>query len=246
MIIKVGNYAYDDNPSSLLGKGQFGKVFKGWDQKEEHVKVVVKAINRNMSAICLTREICIIDELTKKERHPNIVALYEYVITTDHVFLVLEYCNGGDLQNYLQAKGCLNEDTIKIFLGQLTAAMKILRAMKIVHRDLKPANILLSHGEHSADLPQAYKITIKIGDFGLSRFFMSGEMAASCVGTPLYVAPEVFDEKPYGAKSHLWCLGLIIHECLTGKVPFSALSIRMKENLIIKSKWNLSRAVRVD
>lgn len=78
------------------------------------------------------------------------------------VFICLfQYCNGGDLADYLSVKGTLSEDTIRLFLIQLAGAMKALFAKGIVHRDLKPQNILLSH--NSKTLPAPSKITLKIG-----------------------------------------------------------------------------------
>lgn len=79
-----------------------------------------------------------------------------------NVFLVMEYCNGGDLADYLGAKGTLSEDTIRVFLKQLAGAMKALHAKGVVHRDLKPQNILLSHSCGKA-CPQPHQITLKIG-----------------------------------------------------------------------------------
>nr|XP_018911767.1 PREDICTED: serine/threonine-protein kinase ULK2-like [Bemisia tabaci] len=79
-----------------------------------------------------------------------------------HVFLVMEFCNGGDLADYLTEKGTLSEDTIRLFLTQLAGAMKALHAKGVVHRDLKPQNILLSHAG-TKPYPQPQHIRLKIG-----------------------------------------------------------------------------------
>ncbi|CAB3375094.1 Hypothetical predicted protein [Cloeon dipterum] len=135
----------------------------------------------------------------------------------------MEYCNGGDLADYLHAKGTLSEDTIRLFLRQLAGAMKALHAKGIVHRDLKPQNILLSHNITSAkSCPQPHEIRLKIADFGFARFLQDGVMAATLCGSPMYMAPEVIMSLQYDAKADLWSLGTIVFQCLTGKAPFQA------------------------
>uniref|UniRef100_U5EWP3 Putative serine/threonine-protein kinase unc-51 n=1 Tax=Corethrella appendiculata TaxID=1370023 RepID=U5EWP3_9DIPT len=133
----------------------------------------------------------------------------------------MEYCNGGDLADYLAVKGTLSEDTIRLFLCQLSGAMKALFAKGIVHRDLKPQNILLSHN-CGKNLPAPNKITLKIADFGFARFLQDGNMAATLCGSPMYMAPEVIMSLQYDAKADLWSLGTIVFQCLTGKAPFQA------------------------
>ncbi|KAJ8932424.1 hypothetical protein NQ314_014681, partial [Rhamnusium bicolor] len=141
------------------------------------------------------------------------------------------YCNGGDLADYLSAKGTLSEDTIRIFLIQLgmcfivlyisAGAMKALYVKGIVHRDLKPQNILLSHSGAKVH-PQPSEIKLKIADFGFARFLQDGVMAATLCGSPMYMAPEVIMSMQYDAKADLWSLGTIVFQCLTGKAPFQA------------------------
>ncbi|KAJ6646879.1 Serine/threonine-protein kinase ULK1 [Pseudolycoriella hygida] len=131
------------------------------------------------------------------------------------------YCNGGDLADYLSAKGTLSEDTIRLFLVQLAGAMRALFAKGIIHRDLKPQNILLHHNCGKV-LPAPSKITLKIADFGFARFLQEGNMAATLCGSPMYMAPEVIMSLKYCAKADLWSLGTIVFQCLTGKAPFQA------------------------
>ncbi|XP_024941837.1 serine/threonine-protein kinase unc-51 [Cephus cinctus] len=159
-------------------------------------------------------------ELTELH-HENVVALLDCKESNHNVFLVMEYCNGGDLADYLGAKGTLSEDTIRVFLKQLAGAMKALHAKGVVHRDLKPQNILLSHNCGKA-CPQPHQITLKIADFGFARFLQDGVMAATLCGSPMYMAPEVIMSLQYDAKADLWSLGTIVFQCLTGKAPFQA------------------------
>ncbi|XP_057570832.1 serine/threonine-protein kinase ULK2 isoform X2 [Hippopotamus amphibius kiboko] len=136
------------------------------------------------------------------------------------VFLVMEYCNGGDLADYLQAKGTLSEDTIRVFLRQIAAAMRVLHSKGVIHRDLKPQNILLSYA--SRRRASIGGVRLKIADFGFARYLHSNMMAATLCGSPMYMAPEVIMSQHYDAKADLWSIGTVVYQCLVGKPPFQA------------------------
>uniref|UniRef100_A0AAG5DRZ5 Protein kinase domain-containing protein n=2 Tax=Anopheles atroparvus TaxID=41427 RepID=A0AAG5DRZ5_ANOAO len=216
----VGNFEY--NSKELIGHGAFAVVFKG-RHREAHYPVAIKSITKKSlakSQSLLGKEIKILQELSAL-KHKNVVKLLACTEKDHNVFLVMEYCNGGDLADYLAVKGTLSEDTIRLFLGQLANAMKALYQAGVVHRDLKPQNILLSHN-CGKGLPVPSKITLKIADFGFARFLQDGNMAATLCGSPMYMAPEVIMSLQYDAKADLWSLGTIVFQCLTGKAPFQA------------------------
>uniref|UniRef100_A0A4W5R3L2 non-specific serine/threonine protein kinase n=1 Tax=Hucho hucho TaxID=62062 RepID=A0A4W5R3L2_9TELE len=131
-----------------------------------------------------------------------------------------QYCNGGDLADYLQAKGTLKEDTLRVFLQQIAAAMRILNSKGIIHRDLKPQNILLSYTSRKRSSING--IRIKIADFGFARYLQSNMMAATLCGSPMYMAPEVIMSQNYDAKADMWSIGTVVYQCLVGKPPFQA------------------------
>ncbi|KOC67118.1 Serine/threonine-protein kinase ULK2 [Habropoda laboriosa] len=217
----IGDYEY--NTKDLIGHGAFAVVFRGRHRKKPNFVVAIKSITKKSlakSQNLLGKEIKILKELTELH-HENVVALLDCKESNHNVFLVMEYCNGGDLADYLSAKGTLSEDTIRVFLKQLAGAMKALHAKGVVHRDLKPQNILLSHNCGKA-CPQPHQITLKIADFGFARFLQDGVMAATLCGSPMYMAPEVIMSLQYDAKADLWSLGTIVFQCLTGKAPFQA------------------------
>ncbi|XP_043254446.1 serine/threonine-protein kinase unc-51 isoform X1 [Colletes gigas] len=217
----VGDYEY--NTKDLIGHGAFAVVFRGRHRKKPNFVVAIKSITKKSlakSQNLLGKEIKILKELTELH-HENVVALLDCKESNHNVFLVMEYCNGGDLADYLSAKGTLSEDTIRVFLKQLAGAMKALHAKGVVHRDLKPQNILVSHNCGKA-CPQPHQITLKIADFGFARFLQDGVMAATLCGSPMYMAPEVIMSLQYDAKADLWSLGTIVFQCLTGKAPFQA------------------------
>ncbi|KAL0272584.1 UNVERIFIED_CONTAM: hypothetical protein PYX00_005503 [Menopon gallinae] len=217
----VGDFEY--NSRDLIGHGAFAVVFKGRHRKNPNFVVAIKSITKKNLATSqniLSKEIKILKELTELH-HENVVALLDCKETALNVFLVMEYCNGGDLADYLNAKGTLSEDTIRLFLCQLAGAMKALHEKGVVHRDLKPQNILLSYNRRY-NPPHPQDIKLKIADFGFARFLQDGVMAATLCGSPMYMAPEVIMSMQYDAKADLWSLGTIVFQCLTGKAPFQA------------------------
>ncbi|TNN69047.1 Serine/threonine-protein kinase ULK1 [Liparis tanakae] len=202
----VGKFEF--NRKDLIGHGAFAVVFKGRHKEKRDWVVAVKCINKKnlaKSQSLLGKEIKILKEL----KHENIVRLLDF-----------QYCNGGDLAEYLHSKGTLSEDTIRVFLQQIGQAMKVLQSKDILHRDLKPQNILLCHPEGRRSSP--INTSIKIADFGFARHLQTNTMAATLCGSPMYMAPEVIMSQNYDAKADLWSIGTIVYQCLTGKAPFHA------------------------
>ncbi|XP_063000462.1 serine/threonine-protein kinase ULK1 isoform X2 [Elgaria multicarinata webbii] len=215
----VGKFEF--SRKDLIGHGAFAVVFKGRHKEKPEVEVAIKCINKKnlaKSQTLLGKEIKILKEL----KHENIVALYDFQEMANSVYLVMEYCNGGDLADYLHSMRTLSEDTIRLFLQQIAGAMKVLHSKGIIHRDLKPQNILLSFAGGKKSNPN--NIRIKIADFGFARYLQNNMMAATLCGSPMYMAPEVIMSQHYDAKADLWSIGTIIYQCLTGKAPFQASS----------------------
>uniref|UniRef100_A0A8C1R683 non-specific serine/threonine protein kinase n=1 Tax=Cyprinus carpio TaxID=7962 RepID=A0A8C1R683_CYPCA len=198
----VGDFEY--SRKDLVGHGAFAVVFKGRHKKKTDWEVAIKSINKknlSKSQILLGKEIKILKEL----QHENIVALYDV-----QVMALL----------HLYSKGTLREETLRVFLQQIAAAMRILNSKGIIHRDLKPQNILLSYtGRKKSSING---IRIKIADFGFARYLQSNMMAATLCGSPMYMAPEVIMSQNYDARADLWSIGTVIYQCLVGKPPFQA------------------------
>ncbi|KAI5622110.1 unc-51 like autophagy activating kinase 1a, partial [Silurus asotus] len=215
----VGNFEF--NRKDLVGHGAFAVVFKGRHKQRHEIEVAVKCINKKNLAKSHSfpgKEIKILKDL----KHENIVGLLDFQEISGCVYLVMEYCNGGDLAEYLHSKGCLSEDTIRSIVKQIAGALSVLRNKGIVHRDLKPQNILLSHSAGRRVSPN--NICIKLADFGFARYLWGNMMAATLCGSPMYMAPEVIMSHTYNAKADLWSVGTIVFQCLTGKAPFQASS----------------------
>nr|QCB64986.1 ULK [Apostichopus japonicus] len=212
---------YEYHTSDFIGHGAFAVVFKGRNKKKTDQVVAIKNIhkkNLSKSQTFPEKEI----EILKELHHENVVALLHFKESPSSLFMVMEFCNGGDLADYLHVKGTLSEGTICLFLRQIAAAMKTLHAKGIIHRDLKPQNLLLSHKGKAKPHPPPSEIIIKIADFGFARFLEEDMMAATICGSPLYMAPEVITSQQYTAKADLWSVGTIIYQCLTGSAPFKA------------------------
>ncbi|XP_041979638.1 serine/threonine-protein kinase ULK1 isoform X2 [Aricia agestis] len=221
-VIHVGEYEF--TKQDIIGHGAFAMVYKGRKRKNPSQSVAVKVVTKKgiqKASEILVKEIKILRELTALH-HTNLVAMHDCMDSPAYVYVVMEYCNGGDLADYLQANRLLSEGTIRTFLRQLAEAMRAIHAKGIVHRDLKPQNILLTHNVMPPRTPHPTEITLKIADFGFARFLEEGNMAVTLCGSPMYMAPEVIMSLKYDAKADLWSLGTIVYQCLTGKAPFQA------------------------
>ncbi|XP_028033307.1 serine/threonine-protein kinase unc-51 isoform X4 [Bombyx mandarina] len=221
-VIQVGDYEF--TKQDIIGHGAFAMVYKGRKRKNPSQSVAVKVVTKKgiqKASEILVKEIKILRELTALQ-HKNLVAMHDCMDSPAYVYVVMEYCNGGDLADYLQTNRLLSETTIQLFLAQLAEAMSAIHAKGIVHRDLKPQNILLTHSILPPRTPHPSDITLKIADFGFARFLEEGNMAVTLCGSPMYMAPEVIMSLKYDAKADLWSLGTIVYQCLTGKAPFQA------------------------
>uniref|UniRef100_A0A5K3FBA1 Protein kinase domain-containing protein n=3 Tax=Mesocestoides corti TaxID=53468 RepID=A0A5K3FBA1_MESCO len=233
--IRLGIYEY--NPADILGSGAFAIVYKGRfrDNKSQNVaiKQMIKGQNVLKSKTLLSKEISVLKDLN----HEHIVRLYDHNISNSDVYLVMEFCNGGDLSEYLHCKKTLPEETIRHFLIQIGSAMHAMNIRAVMHRDLKPGNILLSYyGEYASvnDVPGPL-ITFKLADFGFARFLQDGIMAETMCGSPMYMAPEVLMCHKYDARADIWSMGIIVYQCFVGKAPFYANSPEALKNIYLKT-----------
>lgn len=213
---KVGNYTLDlEKP---LGKGAFGTVYCGV-QDSNNATVAAKIISisfLNQGADSakmkelLNREIKILREI----HNPNIVKMKDAFITPNNVYLIFEYCGDGDLECYRNKNGVksrLTESETLKFMSHICNGFKTLCNLKIIHRDIKPSNILL-HGGNA-----------KIADFGFARFIdhESNNITMTVgIGTPLYMAPEIYRGTVYTSKCDVWSFGVMIFELLYGMTPW--------------------------
>ncbi|KAI2619482.1 kinase-like protein [Hypomontagnella submonticulosa] len=197
----VGNYTL----GKLIGKGSFGKVYLANHKLTNGSKVVLKSANKDDSN--LAREI----HHHRQFVHPHIARLYEIIVTESLVWLVLEYCPGDELYNYLLDRGPLPVEKVQRIFTQLVGAVSYVHQQSCVHRDLKLENILLDKHEN-----------VKLVDFGFTREYegKSNYLQTFC-GTICYSAPEMLKGEKYaGEKIDVWSLGVILYALLCGELPF--------------------------
>ncbi|XP_053419089.1 serine/threonine-protein kinase Nek3 isoform X3 [Nycticebus coucang] len=205
----------------VIGEGSFGRALLV-QQENSNQMFAMKEIrlSKSFSDMQNSRKEAI---LLAKMKHPNIVAFKESFEAEGHLYIVMEYCDGGDLmQKIKQRKGKLfPEDMILNWFTQMCLGVNHIHKKRVLHRDIKSKNIFLTQNGK-----------VKLGDFGSARL-LSNPMAFACtyVGTPYYVPPEIWENLPYNNKSDIWSLGCILYELCTLKHPFQANSWK---NLILK------------
>ena len=195
-----------------IGKGKFGLVKCGLN-KETKKPVAIKIMaKKNMDKSDLELAKVEIDIL-KIGQHPNIIKLYDIYENESYIYIIMEYCSGGDLLSYFEYNEYeLPETKVCEIIHKLSMAIYYLHSYGIVHRDLKPENILMTDLSPQAD--------IRLLDFGLSKIIGNEEKCTEPYGTLSFVAPEVLQGKPYDKSVDLWSIGIITFLLLCGYLPF--------------------------
>ena len=195
-----------------IGKGKFGLVKCGLN-KETKKPVAIKIMaKKNMDKSDLELAKVEIDIL-KIGQHPNIIKLYDIYENESYIYIIMEYCSGGDLLSYFEYHEYeLPETKVCEIIHKLSMAIYYLHSYGIVHRDLKPENILMTDLSPQAD--------IRLLDFGLSKIIGNEEKCTEPYGTLSFVAPEVLQGKPYDKSVDLWSIGIITFLLLCGYLPF--------------------------
>eukprot|EP00826_Nyctotherus_ovalis_P035341 TRINITY_DN3031_c0_g1_i7.p1 TRINITY_DN3031_c0_g1~~TRINITY_DN3031_c0_g1_i7.p1 ORF type:complete len:200 (-),score=57.82 TRINITY_DN3031_c0_g1_i7:28-627(-) len=130
----------------------------------------------------------------------------------------MEFAEGGDLlgkiKNHTRCRSSFSEDEVVKMFVQMVAGLKALHDRKILHRDIKCANIFLTKSND-----------VKLGDLNVSKVAKQGLLYTQ-TGTPYYASPEVWQDKPYGAKSDIWSLGCVLYEAVALRPPFMATDMK--------------------
>ncbi|XP_030627992.1 serine/threonine-protein kinase Nek1 [Chanos chanos] len=205
-----------------IGEGSFGKAILV-KSREDGRQYVIKEIGISRMSSKerqeSRKEVAVLANMS----HPNIVQYKESFEENGCLYIVMDYCEGGDLFKKINnQKGVLfHEEQILDWFVQICLALKHVHDRKILHRDIKSQNIFLTKDG-----------TIQLGDFGIARVLNSTvELARTCIGTPYYLSPEICENKPYNNKSDIWALGCVLYEMCTLKHAFEAGNMK---NLVLK------------
>ena len=206
----IGDYLLSEE----LGSGGFAKVVQAIHIPTGE-RVAVKIMDKNqifsepLNLNRIRREIAIL----KIVRHKNIIKLYELMETPHKIYLVMEYCNGGELFDYIVSKQHLTEKQACHFFHEIIDSLEYLHSLNIVHRDIKPENLLL-------DTTQK-QISLKLIDFGISNCYSPEKLLTTPCGTASYAPPEMHKgEEYYGLLSDVWSAGVVLYAMVFGYLPF--------------------------
>ncbi|XP_014395272.1 PREDICTED: serine/threonine-protein kinase Sgk3 [Myotis brandtii] len=218
----------------VIGKGSFGKVLlakRKLDGKFYAVKVLQKKIvlnRREQKHIMAERNV-----LLKNVKHPFLVGLHYSFQTTEKLYFVLDFVNGGELFFHLQRERSFPEHRARFYAAEIASALGYLHSIKIVYRDLKPENILLDSVGH-----------VVLTDFGLCKEGIAiSDTTTTFCGTPEYLAPEVIRKQPYDNTVDWWCLGAVLYEMLYGLPPFYCRDVAEMYDNILHKPLNLRPGV---
>lgn len=208
-----------------LGEGGFGKALLV-RKKTTRELLVVKEVRLGRMSQKDRKETFQEAAVLKSLHHINIVECKESFTENNIFYIVMEYCNGGDLEQkingFSKKKQKISEDEVLHDFIQLALAIKYIHDRKILHRDLKAQNVFLNKNG-----------TVKLGDFGIARVLDStAQLCQTQIGTPYYLSPEICAGKRYNSKTDIWSLGCILYELCTLKHAFDAKSMAALMNAI--------------
>lgn len=200
-----------------IGRGAFGIVYKVRSKIEKQIfalktidisKMDEKTLTNTLNEI---RILCSVD-------HPNVVGYKEAFIQDKKICVVMEYVGGGDLYdkiNKCKENGeTIPEEIIWKYTVQILKGLKVLHNLKIMHRDIKSANIFLSDDHEK----------VKLGDLNLAKV-AKDDFASTQIGTPYYLAPEIWLNERYDYRCDIFSLGCVLYEMAALDIPFDAPSI---------------------
>ena len=226
--------------TKLLGRGTFGDVYLT-TRKDNNLQYATKRMDREIvehPQYCkyFVNEVSILRSIY----HKNIVKIEDLKKTKNHYYIIMEFCNGGSLNQNLEKymemyKKPFSEKIVQHIMRQVVSAVNYLHELKIVHRDLKLDNILINY-ESEVDKNQInlLKSEIKIVDFGFATHMTSAKLLTSAIGSPFNMDPRILKKftsrknnlQRYDEKADIWSLGTLCYKMLVGENAFNAQSVQ--------------------
>ena len=218
-----------------LGKGSFATVKEG-RHRDKGTLVAIKIVDKWMNSFhqsSLEQEI----ETMMKVSHPNCLRLHEVYDQCEKTYLILDLATGGTVMDRIIALDFFSEKQAAKVTRDVLNAVEYLHNIGITHRDLKPENLLYA----SNDPESKYYDTVKVADFGLSKYMGENVSMKTTCGTPNYMAPEVLNSDGfdgYGPEVDIWSVGVIIYTMLCGFQPFFEFSTAALFQQIMKAEYS--------
>ena len=221
-----------------IGKGSFGEVYITSLKGDDSRKLATKKMDREQIGQEALKYLANEIKILQKLNHPNIVKFETIKKTKKHFYIVMEFCNGGELskalEKYQEKYGHpFTQEIVQHFMRQIIDAFKYIHGNKIIHRDVKLENILINfETEKDKEEFNLMKATAKIIDFGFSCFINKTGLLYSTLGSPINMDPIILKklnshgkkerQLGYDQKADIWSLGTICYEMLIGKSAFDA------------------------
>jgi serine/threonine protein kinase len=193
-----------------IGVGGFSAVVLVRD-KTTSLEYACKIVSRSSLSASHTfgrfeQEVRLLEQL----HHPNIVTIIDCLFQDDLIFVIMEYCSGGELFNHIVQHGRLREPDCRRIFSDIVNGISYIHARGIAHRDLKPENILLNESG-----------VAKVADLGLCKLTAPSKLMMTTCGSPIYAAPEVLSGQGYDGKmSDIWSLGVVLYVMATAMPPW--------------------------
>jgi serine/threonine-protein kinase ULK4 len=198
----MNNYVLNDE----IGQGSFSTIYKGRYRSttEFYAIASIDKTRRERVVNCV--------QLLRSMRHPNVIEFHNWYETNNHLWIITEYCTGGDMATILKSKIQLKTAAVQAFGRDIAIGLLYIHSKGVVYNDLQTRNLLMD----SAAM-------LRFHDFSLACSF-SDATTRPLIGTPLYMAPELFmcDKPIFSIASDLWSFGCVLHELATGNPPFAS------------------------
>lgn len=218
----INNYRFDE----VIGRGGQSTIFKVWSFKYNRVfaaKVQI-IVTEMMQQERMMSEI----EAMKSLDHPNVIQLYDTFTTNNLLFMILEYCENGNLEQYLEEHQNLPIEILLNFCSQILDALKYCHSQQIAHRDIKTSNILLDQYNR-----------LKLSDFGIcSQTTDKMDLISRYSCSWIWAAPEVINKQTYQPlKADVWSLGVLFYKIIIGQMPWPEDNMTTAHNAIINGAY---------